>query len=99
MDNNHIMLIGRLSGAPEERELPSGDRIVVFRVVVERPTGGRVDTIDCAVHTATLRKRMLRMDDGTRLQIEGSLHRRFWRSPVGPTSRYEVVARQVARSA
>lgn len=48
---NAVTLCGRVSGAPTVRELPSGDEIVTFRLVVPRPednrskpTGQRVDT-------------------------------------------------------
>ena len=34
---NEVRLIGRVSGEPAERELPSGDRVVQLRVVVPRP--------------------------------------------------------------
>ena len=49
---NEVRLVGRLSGAPEDRVLPSGDRLTTFRVVVDRSprrgaTRREVDTIDC----------------------------------------------------
>lgn len=34
---NEVQLIGRVSGVPLERELPSGDALVQLRVVVPRP--------------------------------------------------------------
>lgn len=34
---NEVLLTGKVSGDPTERELPSGDRIVQLRVVVRRP--------------------------------------------------------------
>ena len=37
---NEVVLSGRLSRAPVERELPSGDRVVSLRVVVRRPMPG-----------------------------------------------------------
>ena len=37
---NAVRLVGRVSGVPEERELPSGDRVVTFRLVVERAEAG-----------------------------------------------------------
>lgn len=33
---NEVQLVGRVSGDPAERELPSGDRVVQLRVVVPR---------------------------------------------------------------
>jgi single-strand DNA-binding protein len=34
---NEVVLVGRVSAAPERRELPSGDQLVTLRVVVDRP--------------------------------------------------------------
>ena len=53
-DLNEVRLVGRVSGEPAERVLPSGDPIVTFRVVVRRKTSAArrnaapVDTIDVA---------------------------------------------------
>jgi single-strand DNA-binding protein len=38
-DRNEVRLQGRLSGASEERVLPSGDVLVNFRLTVGRPAG------------------------------------------------------------
>lgn len=90
MTQNYIRLEGRLSGDAETRVLPSGDEIVVFRIVVPREEEGRVDTIDCQVSTAALRRKALKIKDSTPIVIEGALHRRFWRGAAGLASRYEV---------
>lgn len=92
---NHVVLTGRISGEPEERELPSGDRVVTFRLVVPRDDGG-VDTIDCAAWGAALRRRALTMVDAE-AHLTGQLHRRFWQSPKGLASRYEVEALSLER--
>ncbi|MEO7234437.1 MAG: single-stranded DNA-binding protein [Lapillicoccus sp.] len=34
---NEVRLVGRVSGAPETRCMPSGDEVVLLRVVVRRP--------------------------------------------------------------
>ena len=34
---NEVHLSGRVSGSPEEKTLPSGDVVVLFRLVVRRP--------------------------------------------------------------
>lgn len=96
-DLNRVALLGRLSAAAERRLLPSGDEVVTFRLVVPRRSRGpqRVDTIDCSVWTARLQERALRWEPGTQLAVEGALRRRFWRSPGGPRSRYDV---EVARA-
>ena len=38
---NEVHLVGRVSSEPEERELPSGDVVVLFRLVVPRPAPDR----------------------------------------------------------
>lgn len=87
---NYCKLIGRLSGPPEERVLPSGDVIVAIRLTVARRNEHRVDTIDCVVRTAALQRRMLRQQLGAEIEVEGALHRRFWRTGPSVASRYEV---------
>ena len=87
---NYIKLEGRLSGEPEIRTLPSGDDIVVFRIVVPRDEVGRVDTIDCQASTAATRRKVLKTRPETLIGVEGALRRRFWRGAAGLASRYEV---------
>ena len=92
---NEVHLRGRWVGA-QERELPSGDVVVVGRVVVPRPAGG-VDTLDCAVWAPGLRRRAMRLADGALVDVTGCLRRRFWRTPAGASSRYEVEVTSVRR--
>lgn len=94
---NHIELTGRVSGDPTVREMPSGDELVTLRLVVSRDGGGPVDTIDCACWSAASRRASMRFADGDRARIEGSLRRRFFRTPGGPSSRYEVEVRRLVR--
>lgn len=100
---NEVRLQGRISGDPQERDLPSGDAVVVFRIVVDRPSGGRAthDTIDCAAYSGRLRRSILRWTHGDVVQVGGSLHRRFFRAGAGagPVSRYEVEVASGARLA
>jgi single-strand DNA-binding protein len=93
---NEVRLHGRWQGAVE-RELPSGDLLVTARVVVARPEGG-VDALDCAVWPAGLRRRVLGWPDGTHVEVAGSLRRRFFRTPVGAASRYEVQVERIRRA-
>jgi single-strand DNA-binding protein len=105
---NEVRLRGRLGAAPEQRVLPSGDTVVSFRVVVDRPdragasvSGARVDTIDCSAFRADVRRRCLRWAAGDVVQVDGSLRRRFFRTGGGPASRYDVevlAATRVARA-
>jgi single-strand DNA-binding protein len=93
---NSVEIRGRVSGEPEERVLPSGDRVVTWRVVVPRPTGG-VDTLDIAAWSAACRRSALRLRTDHIVTITGALRRRFWKSPVGVGSRYEIEAIAIKR--
>ena len=102
---NEVLLLGRLSIDPEERELPSGDVIVVFRVVVDRPPARKgeqasrvsIDSLECVARTPAVRRTVLSWAAGDVVEAEGSLRRRFWRTPGGPSSRYEVEVTRVKR--
>jgi single-strand DNA-binding protein len=93
---NVVELSGRLSAAPDRRELPGGDPAWSFRLVVRRDAGG-VDTVDCAVYAKGLGRRIERWQAGDQVWLVGGLRRRFWRSPAGARSRYEVEVAQVRR--
>jgi len=96
---NEVLLVGRLAAEPEERSLPSGDALVTFRVVVDRPPtarstssrGSAVDTLDCVARAAAVRRAAQGWRPGDVLEVHGALHRRFFRTAGGATgSRYEV---------
>lgn len=89
---NHVVLRGRLAGSPSFRELPSGDVLAVFRLVVPRPPTDRVrvDTLECLSGVPKVHKALHRAEAGVQIQVCGSLRRRFWRTPSGPASRYAV---------
>lgn len=91
-EDNSVMLRGTLAAKSEPRELPSGDRLVSFRLTVARPPGERtrVDSIDCATTNARVLRCLERASPGDRVELSGSLHRRFWRTSSGVASRYEV---------
>ncbi|WP_298749317.1 single-stranded DNA-binding protein [uncultured Serinicoccus sp.] len=98
---NEVHLRGRVSGAPTQRELPSGDVLVQLRVVVPRPqrrgraasgSAQRVDTIDVSCWTARARAAALRLEDGGGVEVTGALRRRFFRTGAGAASRYDVEA-------
>jgi single-strand DNA-binding protein len=93
---NEVRLRGRVSGVPVERELPSGDVVITWRLVVPRGAGG-ADTLDCAAWSASTRRAALRLRDGDVAELSGRLRRRFWRSPTGPASRYEVEVLSASR--
>jgi single-strand DNA-binding protein len=95
---NEVIVGGRISGSPVKRELPSGDTVVQLRLVVPRSAprvrvgggGATVDTIDVACWTKALQRKAGRLKAGDFVTVRGALRRRFWRSPAGPASRYEV---------
>ena len=100
---NEVSLVGRLTGEPIERVLPSGDVLMSWRLVVERPPGDRsasrstVDVVDCATWRAAVRRSVSSWVAGDVVEIEGVLRRRFWRTASGPASRHEVEARSARR--
>lgn len=108
---NEVRLSGRLAAEAEERELPSGDRIVTLRVVVARapaatrrrqpaegPRRATVDTIDVVCWTAATRRTALRLRADELVEVEGALRRRFFGGPSGRQSRYEVEASALRRA-
>ncbi|HEU4999404.1 MAG TPA: single-stranded DNA-binding protein [Lapillicoccus sp.] len=97
---NEVRLVGRVSGTPESRELPSGDTVVQLRVVVGRPPSDRktqVDTIDVSCWTPAARRSALRQHEGDVVEVSGALRRRFYRAGASTQSRYEVEASAVRR--
>lgn len=98
---NEVRLVGRLSGEPVVRTLPSGDELTVWRLVVDRQvdksgagkSGARspsVDTIDCVAHRPNIQRLAERWSAGDALEVHGALRRRFWRGGGGTASRCEV---------
>ena len=99
---NHVVLVGRLSAAPESRELPSGDRLVTFRVVVDRApsrdsTRRQVDVIDVACWSKRTQRTAAGLTPDAAVRVEGALRRRFFATGDSRASRYEVEAERVAR--
>lgn len=94
-----VHLIGRMGGGAGERELPSGDRVSTFTVVIDRPPrrGSRVtvDAIPCQAFPARLRARVARLDPGTFVEVEGTLRRRFWRAGSSLGSALELDVRSI----
>ena len=98
---NEIFFEGRVSSPPLEKLLPSGDRVVEFRIVIDRAerrgTKREVDTLDIAAWLSRPRKSALalRVDDW--VAIDGAVRRRFWKAPTGLASRWQVEASQLRR--
>lgn len=89
---NHVALTGRVSADPESRELPSGDSIVSFRLVVPREPAARrrsrqsVDVLECVAWTAALRRKVERLRADDVVTVTGALRRRFTRAAGSATS-------------
>jgi len=102
---NEVRLVGRLAASAEERELPSGDVVATFRVIVTRPAGsgrpdgrkGGVDTIDCVAWRAALRRTVNSWHEGDTVEVTGALRRRFWRGEAGASSRHEIEVAKATR--
>lgn len=94
---NKIELVGRVSGEPREKTLPSGDVVVEFRLIVDRDDRAGVDTFDIAAWKSQLRKRALSLKSEEWVGIRGVLRRRFWRAKAGLASRWQVEAREIER--
>lgn len=104
---NAVVLVGRVSVAPECRILPSDDELVTFRLIVPRaPARGgggagertTVDVIDVACWSSSTRRAAKRLTADTVVRVEGALRRRFFRTGGGAASRYEVEASAVRRA-
>ena len=108
---NEVVLVGRVAAPAQERTLPSGDVILTWRLVVDRPPPRRkppegvrvvgVDTLDCVAWTGGVRRTARSFVEGDVVEVQGSLRRRFWRAGAGAASRCEVevgVARRLARA-
>jgi single-strand DNA-binding protein len=97
---NQVALIGRLSGEAKEKVLPSGSKVVEFRLIIEREkdrSGSKqlVDTIDIAAWSAAGRKSALKLDENAWIKVNGAIRRRFWQSSTGLASRWQVEAREI----
>jgi single-strand DNA-binding protein len=96
---NEIVLVGRLSGAPEWRPLPDNREVAVWRLIVEHrdarsPQDG-LDTIRCVTYDPVLQDAVRGWSHGDLVEVRGSLRHRFWRAPTGPRGLYEVEAATV----
>jgi single-strand DNA-binding protein len=96
---NEVRLVGRVSQEPQLRELPSGDTIWTFRLVVPRvPTPRKprslVDALECCVWSGRLKRSVQTWQAGDVVEVSGSLRRRFYRAGAGggAASRVEVEA-------
>ena len=94
---NDLLLRGRVSAGATTKELPSGDKVVEFRLIVTRENREGVDTLDIAAWGAKSRKTALSLAPDEWVEISGAIHRRFWQSPGGLASRWQVEAIDILR--
>jgi single-strand DNA-binding protein len=94
---NDVMLRGRVSDIAIEKVLPSGDKVVEFRLIVSRLELSGVDTLDIAAWSAKSRRSALSLKPDEWIEISGAIHRRFWKAPTGLASRWQVEAAEISR--
>lgn len=98
-----VTLVGRLGTKVGQRQLPSGDVLTTFSIVVDRSARARgpgrvlVDTVPCRTLKGAVVRRLERLDAGQWIRAEGMLRRRFWRTGAGLASALEVEVHTVAR--
>ncbi len=72
---NQVVIVGRCSGPGEEKVLPSGDKVVEFRIIVGRDDREGYDTFDVALWSSVLRKRGISLKSDEGIEITGALRR------------------------
>lgn len=101
-DINEVHLVGRLGQQVTTRELPSGDEITSFTVIVARSGrlregSPRVDSLACQTTRAQIRSKVESWTPGTWVEVHGSLRRRFWQGGGGLGSATEIDVRTLTR--
>jgi single-strand DNA-binding protein len=109
---NEVILQGRISGKPGLKKLPSGDKLVQFRLVVDRKLNNHkdrgvntvnkkrkreVDTLDIGVWRKNLQPRALTLVPEQFVKVSGAIRRNFWTTPTGLASRYQIDADQIQK--
>lgn len=89
---NISVVRGFLSRSPDERILPSGDRMVSLEVSVRRPNH---PTESVPVSWPDAPKNVSMLEPGTEVLVLGRVRRRFFRAAGFTQSRTEVVAESV----
>lgn len=94
LDRNEVVLVGRVASDPEEKQLPSGDTVWLFRLVVRRPEGTasrqKVDSLECCAWTPRVQRSIRGWREGDQVEVGGAIRRRFFRGSAGAQSRVEV---------
>lgn len=94
---NDCLLRGRVSAEATDRELPSGEHVVEFRLIITRQSREGVDTLDIAAWSAKSRRSALSLKPGEWIEVAGSVRRRFWQGPAGLASRWQIEAESITK--
>ena len=94
---NDCLLRGRVSAAAIDRELPSGEHVVEFSLIITRTEREGVDTLDIAAWSAKTRRTALSLKAGEWVEVSGCVNRRFWQGPAGLASRWQIQADGITR--
>lgn len=99
LDNslNSVLIRGRVSSLGIEKIMPSQDRVVEFRIVINRETRSGVDVLDIGAWNSKARRKALTLKVDEWVEIQGSIHRRFWQSAHGLASRWQIEASEITR--
>ena len=94
---NNVLLRGRISTLAIEKELPSGDKVCEFRIVIARTNEEGFDAIDISAWSSKLRRTALALKSDQWVEVTGSIKRRFWRGSTGLASRWQIDANEITR--
>lgn len=102
MDQNLVVLSGRLAAPTQVTTHPSGSRLI--RVLVTTRSEHPLSRVDVIPVTRWLDSEdeaeieaLTNMDPGERIWTQASIQRRFWSGDDGRRSRIEVIAEQICR--
>jgi single-strand DNA-binding protein len=94
---NEVLLRGRISSLAIEKVLPSGDKVMEFRIVVARSGVTGFDTLDICAWSAKLRRSAGSLKSDQWVEIAGSIRHRFLRGNTGIASRWQIDALEIIR--
>jgi len=94
---NDVLLRGRVSSIAQEKELPSGDKVSEFRIVIARINEEGFDTIDISAWSFKVRRTAGSLKIDQWVEVSGSIKRRFWRGATGLASRWQIDASEITR--
>ncbi len=95
-DHNQVLLVGTLTTAPEHRIFGTSGASLAQLLVTVRLSQPRTRTDVIPVTVWDPEEQTLNAQRGTKVQVSGQVHRRFWTDAEGRHSRIEVVADQIS---